>query len=128
MKITFFDKVVFEGPKEEGKAFIQSILDNLDRLEEEIKDTYPMKATDTDETYYESLQFLNPFIYDTLNRYRDLAGEYFKEFHFYRMNLQGFNLRVYANPEKTKTKMISFGHIYLAILFDLPRQTFWKVE
>ena len=44
MKIIFFGKVIFEGTPEECRAYKQEWSAMLGKLDDEIKDTYPMKA------------------------------------------------------------------------------------
>ena len=79
MKIYFFNKVLFQGTPEECECFKNNFLDTLEKLDNEMKDTYPMKQTDTYETYFEALKILNPFVYDTLCYIKEGVGEYFLE-------------------------------------------------
>ena len=87
MKIIFFDKVVCEGTKEECEVFRKNLVETLSRLDDEVKDTYPPKKTDTWQTYFETLKILNPFVYETLSYYREWLGERFVGFYFYRLTL-----------------------------------------
>lgn len=112
LKILFFDKVIFEGTDEECDAFKHNLLSTLGRLDDELKGTYPMRQTDTDETYFEALKILNPFVYETLSYLKEIVGDYFVGFYFYNMSLAGVGIEVYANLETKKDKDICFG-IYL---------------
>ena len=128
MKIIFFDKVVCEGTKEECETFRKDLLKTLSKLDDELKDTYPMKKTDTYDTYYESLKILNPFVYETLSYFKEKVGDYFIEFQFHHMDLQGISIRVYADLEARKTKVYTLGFIFNTIVLELRKQTIWKIE
>ena len=67
VKILFFNKVIFEGTEEECELFRKDLIKMLFKLDDELRDTYPMKKTDTYQMYYEALKTLNPFIYETLS-------------------------------------------------------------
>ena len=128
MKIIFFDKVVCEGTKEECMVFKKNLLDMLIKLDEELMNTYPMKATDTYQTYFEALKILNPFIYETLSYFREIVGDYFIEFQFHHMDLVGISIRVYADLETKRTKVYTFGFIFNTIVLEIRKQTIWKIE
>ncbi len=128
MKIIFFDKVICEGTAEECNAFKKNLVRTLSKLDDELKDTYPMKATDTYQTYFEALKILNPFIYETLCYLKEIVGDYFIEFQFHHMDLQGVAIRVYADLETKKTKVYTLGFIFNTIVLELRKQTIWKIE
>lgn len=128
MKILFFNKVIFEGTPEECESFKNNLLDTLAKLDDELKDTYPMKQTDTAETYFESLKNLNPFIYDTLSYLKEKVGVYFVGFYFYKMNLAGVGIEVYDDFETKRKKTYALSFIFNTIVFELENQTFWKIE
>ena len=128
MKIVFFNKVLFEGTKEECETFRKNLIKTLLRLDDELQDTYPMKKTDTYQTYYESLKTLNPFIYETLSYLKELVGDCFIEFQFHHMDLQGISIRVYDNLETKKTRVYTLGFIFNTIVLELRKQTIWKIE
>jgi len=128
MKIIFFDKVIFEGTEEECNAFKKNLIKTLSKLDDELKDTYPMKKTDTYLTYFESLKTLNLFIYETLSYFRDIVGDYFIEFQFHQMDLQGISIRVYSDIETKKTKVYTLGYIFNIIVLEIRKQTIWKIE
>ena len=87
-----------------------------------------MKKTDTYLTYFESLKTLNPFIYETLSYLKEIAGDYFIEFHFRHMDLTGVNIYVYTDLEKKKKKAYTLGFIFNIIALELRKQTIWKIE
>lgn len=128
MKMVFFNKVLFEGTKEECEIFKINLLDTLAKLDDELRDTYPMKQTDTYETYFEALKNLNPFIYETLCYLKNLIGDYFVEFQFLNMRLSGVNILVYTNLETKKTKIYTLGFVFNMIALGLRNQTIWKIE
>ncbi|MBQ7956110.1 MAG: hypothetical protein IJ282_10225 [Lachnospiraceae bacterium] len=128
MKMVFFNKVLFEGTKEECEIFKSNLLDTLAKLDDELRDTYPMKQTDTYETYFEALKNLNPFIYETLCYLKNLIGDYFVEFQFLNMRLSGVNILVYTNLETKKTKIYTLGFVFNMIALGLRNQTIWKIE
>ena len=129
MKIIFFDRVLFEGTKEECEAYKQDWIKMLGRLDDELMDTYPMKATDTAETYLEALKFLNPFVYETLSSIKELVGDYFVSLHFRSpMSLVTVSLRIYADLETRKTKMCALSFIYFILVFDLDVPYIWRIE
>lgn len=128
MKIIFFDKVLFEGTAEECEAYKQEWIEMLGRLDDELRDTYPMKQTDTNETYFEALKVLNPFVYETLSSIKEMVGDYFIEFYFYRMDLAGVKMRIYADLETRKTKMCALSYIYFILVFDLDAPAIWRME
>lgn len=128
MKIIFFEKVIFEGTEEECNAFKKDLVKTLSKLDDELKDTYPMKRTDSYLTYFESLKTLNPFIYETLSYFKELVGDYYIEFQFHHMDLQGISIRVYIDLETKKTKVYTLGYIFNIIVLELRKQTIWKIE
>lgn len=128
MKVIFFDKVIFEGTEEEYKIFRKNFLDTLWKLHEELKDTYPMKKTDTAETYFEALKVLNPFVYETLSYFKEITGDYFVSFYFYDMHLASVGIRVYADLETKRTKIYTLGFVFNTIALELRKQTIWKIE
>jgi len=128
LKIIFFDKIIFEGTKEECEIFRGNLSKTLSKLDDELEDTYPMKQTDTDETYFESLKILNPFIYETLSYLKEIVGDYFIGFYFYKMGLAGVGIEVYENLETRKKKTYALSFIYFTIVFGLENQTIWKIE
>ena len=128
MKIIFFDKVIFEGTEEECESFKKDLLDTLWKLHEELMDTYPMKQTDTYQTYFEALKTLNPFIYETLSYLKEMVGAYFIEFQFRHNDLVGVGIRVYADLETKRTKVYTLGFIFNTIALELRKQTIWKIE
>ena len=128
MKIIFFDKVIFEGTEEECNIFRKDLIKTLSKLDDELQDTYPMKKTDTYQTYYEALKTLNPFIYETLSYFKEIIGDYFIGFAFYHMDLVGVRVWVYADLEKKRVKVYSFGFIFNIIVLELRKQTIWKIE
>ena len=128
MKIIFFDKVVCEGTKEECETYRKNLINTLSKLDDELRDTYPMKQTDTYKTYYEALKILNPFVYETLSYFKEIVGDYFIEFQFHHMDLQGISIRVYADLETKKTKVYTLGFIFNTIVLELRKQTIWKIE
>ncbi len=128
MRIIFFDKVIVEGTKEECENVRKGLIKTLCKLDDELKDTYPMKATDTWQTYFESLKTLNPFVYETLSYFKGMVGDYFIEFQFHHMDLQGISIRVYTDLETKKTKVYTLGFIFNIIVLELRRQTIWKIE
>ena len=128
MKIIFFDKVIFEGTKDECDIFKRNLAKTLSKLDDELKDTYPMKQTDTDETYFESLKYLNSFIYETLSYFKEIVGDYFIGFYFYKMGLAGVGIEVYENLETRKKKTYALSFIFNIVVFGLENQTIWKIE
>lgn len=128
MRILFFDKVICEGTAEECEAFKSDLLDTLSKLDDELKDTYPMKETDTYQTYFEALKVLNPFAYETLSYLKEIAGDYFIEFRFRKMGLVGISMRVYADLETKRTKVYSLAFIYNIFAFDLTEVAIFKIE
>ena len=126
MKIMFFNKAIFEGTAEECEAFKNNFLDTLVKLDDELKDTYPMKATDTYESYFEALKFLNPFVYDTLYYIKEGVGDYFLEYRFKRMGLAGISVRVYADLETKKPKVYTLGFIFNIISLGLDMPHVWR--
>lgn len=128
MKILFFNKVIFEGTEEECKLFRKDLIKTLSRLDDELRDTYPMKKTDTYQTYYEALKTLNPFIYETLSYFKEIVGDYFIEFQFHHMDLQGIAIRIYADLETRRTKVYTLGFIFNIIVLELRKQTIWKIK
>ena len=128
MKIIFFYKILFEGTKEECDIFKKNFVKTLSKLDDELRDTYAMKTNDTYQTYYESLKTLNPFIYETLSYLKELVGDYFIEFQFHHMDLQGISIRVYDNLETKKTRVYTLGFIFNTIVLELRKQTIWKIE
>lgn len=128
MKIIFFDKVIFEGTAEECEAYKQEWIKTLGRLDDELQDTYPMKATDTNQTYFEALKILNPFVYETLSSIKEMVGDHFIEFYFYRMDLAGVKMRIYADLETRKTKMCALSYIYFILVFELDVPAIWRIE
>lgn len=128
MRIIFFDKVIVEGTEEECENVRKGLIKTLCRLDDELKDTYPMKATDTWQTYFEALKALNPFVYETLSYFKEMVGDYFIEFQFHHMDLQGISIRVYTDLETKKTKVYTLGFIFNIIVLELRRQTIWKIE
>ena len=129
MKIIFFDKVIFEGTAEECEACKQDWIKMLGRLDDELQDTYPMKATDTDETYFEALKVLNPFVYETISYIKELVGDYFVSLHFRSpMSLVTVSLRIYADLETKRTKMCALSFLYFILVFDLDVPTIWRIE
>ena len=87
-----------------------------------------MKATDTYQTYYDSLKTLNPFIYETLSDLKEIVGDYFIEFQFHHMDLQGISIRVYTDLETKNTKVYTLGFIFNTIVLELRKQTIWRIE
>lgn len=128
MKIIFFDKVIFEGTPEECEAYKQDFIKMLGRLDDELQNTYPKKKTDTDETYFEALKTLNPFVYETLCNIKEMVGEYFIEFRFWDMDLVGVKMLVYADLETKKLKVYALSHIYFMVALELRKYTVWKIE
>ena len=128
MKIIFFDKVLFEGTKEECEAFKKNFLDTLAKLDDELQDTYPMKETDTYESYFEALKILNPFVYEKLSFYKEWIGDCFMKYTFYKMRLASVGIRIYTNPERTKTKIYTLGFVFNIILFELDVPAVWRME
>ena len=128
MKIVFFNKVLFEGTKKDCETFRKNLIKTLLQLDDELQDTYPMKKTDTYQTYYESLKILNPFVYETLSCLKKIVGDYFIEFQFHHMSLEGISIRVYTDLETKKTKVYTLGFIYNTIVLELNKQTIWKIE
>ena len=128
MKIIFFDKVIFEGTKEECESFRKDLIGTLGKLDDELKDTYPMKNTDTDATYFEALKNLNPFVYETLSYIKEIVGDNFIGFYFYKMGLAGVGIEVYENLETRKKKTYALSFIFNIIVFGLENQTIWKIE
>ena len=128
MKIIFFNKPLFEGTKEECETFKSNLLDTLIKLDDELKDTYPMKETDTCETYFEALKVLNPFVYDTLCYIKEGVGDYFLEYRFRRMGLTGVGVRVYADLETKRPKIYTLGFLYNIICFELDMPHVWRFE
>lgn len=128
MKIIFFDKNIFEGTKEECDIFKKNLVKTLSKLDDELRDTYSMKATDTYQTYYDSLKTLNPFIYETLSDLKEIVGDYFIEFQFHHMDLQGISIRVYTDLETKNTKVYTLGFIFNTIVLELRKQTIWRIE
>lgn len=128
MKIIFFDKVLFEGTKEECEAFRKDFAKTLGKLDDELQNTYPKKKTDTDETYFEALKTLNPFVYETLCSIKEMVGEYFIEFRFWDTDLVGVKMLVYADLETKKLKVYALSHIYFMVALELRKHTVWKIE
>ena len=128
MKIVFFNKELFEGTKEECETFKNNLLDTLTKLDDELMDTYPMKKTDTYQTYFEALKVLNPFVYDTLSDIKECVGDYFIEFRFRRMDLTGVGVRVYADFETKRSKIYTLGFIFNIICFQLDMPHVWRFE
>ena len=128
MKILFFDKVLFEGTKEECEAFRKDFAKTLGKLDDELQNTYPKKKTDTDETYFEALKTLNPFVYETLCSIKEMVGEYFIEFRFWDTDLVGVKMLVYADLETKKLKVYALSHIYFMVALELRKHTVWKIE
>lgn len=128
MKIILFEKVICEGTAEECEAFKKKLVHTLWKLDDELKDTYSMKKTDTEQTYFDALKTLNPFVYETLSYFKEIAGEYFVKFIFHYNDLVGVGIRVYADIETKRTKIYSFGYIHNIIVLELRKQTIWKIE
>lgn len=128
MKIIFFDKVLFEGTKEECEAFRKDFAKTLGKLDDEFQNTYPKKKTDTDETYFEALKTLNPFVYETLCSIKEMVGEYFIGFRFWDTDLVGVKMLVYADLETKKLKVYALSHIYFMVALELRKHTVWKIE
>lgn len=128
MKIKLFEKVICEGTAEECEAFKKNLVHTLWKLDDELKDTYSMKKTDTEQTYFDALKTLNPFVYETLSYFKEIAGEYFVKFIFRYNDLVGVGIRVYADLETKRTKIYSFGYIHNIIVLKLRKQTIWKIE
>ena len=76
----------------------------------------------------ESLKTLNPFIYETLSYLKELVGDYFIEFQFHHMDLQGISIRVYDNLETKRTRVYTLGFIFNTIFLEIRKQTIWKIE
>jgi len=128
MKIYFFNKVLFQGTPEECECFKNNFLDTLEKLDNEMKDTYPMKQTDTYETYFEALKILNPFVYDTLCYIKEGVGEYFIGFRFRKMGLVGTSVRVYADLETKMPKAYTLAFVFNIICFGLDMPHVWRYE
>ena len=128
MKIIFFDKVVCEGTKEECEAFRKNLIETLSRLDDELKDTYPPKQTDTWETYFEALKMLNPFVYETLSYFKECVGERFASFYFFNMGLAGVGMEVYENLETKKIKTYVLSYLFFILTFGLDAPQVWRVE
>ena len=75
MKIVFFNKVLFDGTKEECEIFKSNLLDTLAKLDDELKDTYPMKQTDTYKTNFEALKNLNSLLTNDAIRKKFFFGK-----------------------------------------------------
>lgn len=129
MKILFFDKVLFEGTAEECEAYKQEWIKTLGRLDDELEDTYPMKKTDTNETYFEALKILNPYVYETISYIIELVGDYFISLHFSSpMSLARVHLRIYADLETKRTKMCALSYLFFITTFGLDVPTIWRIE
>ena len=128
MKIIFFDKVIFEGTPEECEAFRKDFAKTLGKLDDELQNTYPKKKTDTDETYFEALKTLNPFVYETLCNIKEMVGEYFIGFRFWDTDLVGVKMLVYADLETKKLKVYALSHIYFMVALELRKHTVWRIE
>ena len=128
MKIAFFNKVIFEGTKEECESYKNHLLDTLAKLDDELKDTCPMKETDTYQSYFEALKNLNPFVYDTLCYIKEGVGDYFLEFRFRKMGLVGIGVRVYADLETKSPKIYTLAFIFNIICFELDIPHVWRFE
>lgn len=128
MKFILFDKVLFEGTNEECEKFRKDFLDMLWKLDGELKDTYPMKSTDTWETYFEALKVLNPFVHEKLSFIKEWLGVYFYEFYFYDMCLSGVSLMVYTDLETKKFKAYTLGFLFNTIVLELYVPRMWRVE
>lgn len=129
MKIIFFDKVLFEGTAEECEAYKQEWIKTLGRLDDELQDTYPMKQTDTNETYFEALKILNPYVHETISTIIERVGDYFVSLHFRSpMSLVTVSLRIYADLETKRTKMCALSFIYFILVFELDVPTIWRIE
>ena len=48
LKIIFFDKILFEGTKEECDIFKKNFVKTLSKLDDELRDTYAMKTKEID--------------------------------------------------------------------------------
>ena len=129
MKIIFFDKVIFEGTAEECQAYKQEWSEMLGRLDDELRDTYPMKRADTNETYFEALKILNPYVHETISYIIELVGDYFVSLHFRApLSLASVRLRIYADLETKRTKMCALSFLYLIVTFDLDVPYIWRME
>ena len=129
MKILFFEKVLFEGTAEECETFRQNFIDMLCKLDDELQDTYPMKKTDTNETYFEALKILNPYVHETISYIIELVGEYFVSLHFRApLSLARVHLRIYADLETKRTKMCALSYLFFITTFGLDVPTIWRIE
>lgn len=128
MKVIFFEKVIFEGTAEECENFRQEFINTLSKLDDELRDTYPMKKTDTYQTYFEALKTLNPFIYETLSYLKEMTGDYFIEFQFHHMDLVGVVMRIYADLESKRTKICALSFIWFIVVFGLEKPAIWRIE
>ena len=128
MKFILFDKVLFEGTNEECEKFRKDFLDMLWKLDGELKDTYPMKSTDTWETYFEALKVLNPFVHEKLSFFKEWLGEYFYKFYFYDMCLPSVSLMVYTDLETKKFKAYTLGFLFNTIVLELYVPRMWRIE
>ncbi len=128
MKVIFFNKTIFEGTPEECESFKNNLLDTLAKLDDELKNTYPMKETDTYQSYFEALKNLNPFVYETLCFIKEGVGDYFLEFRFRKMSLVGIGVRVYADFETKKPKAYTLAFIFNIICFGLDMPHVWRIE
>ena len=129
MKILFFEKVIFEGTAEECETFRQNFIDMLCKLDDELQDTYPIKKTDTNETYFEALKILNPYVHETISYIIELVGEYFVGLHFSSpMSLARVHLRIYADLETKRTKMCALSYLFFITTFGLDVPTIWRIE
>lgn len=128
MKLILFNKVIFEGTKEECNAYKKEMTNRLMRFSDELDNTFPIRKNDTWETYYEALKVLNPFVYETITWYKDVVGENFVAFSFRRGDMVGLGIwyRDFENPKRVRFR--DFGFIFNAIVLEITKQDFWRVE
>lgn len=131
MKIVFLGDVIFEGDEETTKAkyeeFKEELTERLDRLYEELPNLYPKREIDTNETYFENLKVLNPVAYEDLSYIKDLFGDKFLEFDFYKISLAGIYVRT-TTPQNYKSlqgrtpsghKIYSLFQLYSVVTMDI---------
>lgn len=128
MRLILFNKVIFEGTKEGCEAFRIDLIKTLHRMGDELEKIYPNKRIGTHEEYFEELKTLNPFVYETLSYFKEVAGEYLVNIYFDHIDLIGVRIWVYDDLEAKTKRGYSFAKILLTISLGRRKQNFWKIE
>lgn len=125
MKIIFFDKVVCEGTPEECMNYKKTLLKKAEALYRALKETPCEKDS---QVILETLEFINPAAYEILCYFKELIGEPFIEYQFFRMSLPGVVAWVRDDLSPNQRRGHILGHIFLNIIRDEKKQTIWRIE